>query len=94
MDGGEASSEASVVTATKLPWEVIDGVARSPDDDNSSQAAPSSPSSAASADFDTGALLWMRSEDEASAEKAKRRADSPRSPLCSNWGTMLIVSRI
>ena len=88
-------SEASVATATKLPWEVIDEVARSPDDDNSSQAAPNSPSSAASADFDTGALLWMRSEDKASAEKAnERKANSPRSPLCSNWGTMLIVSRI
>jgi hypothetical protein len=70
VDGREALSEAWRATVTKLPWEMIDGVARSPDDDSSSEAAPNSPSGADCKS--TGS--WFRGCRKAAAETTKRKA--------------------
>jgi hypothetical protein len=65
VDGREASSpEAS-------NWTLIDGVARTPDDD-SSEATPNSPSSACY----PSSRSWILSYEKADAETSKRKADA------------------
>ena len=88
VDGRAVSSEASMATVAKPPWQMINGVAmtpewnknksvakkKKPDEDSSSEDTCSSPRSATSEDF-TGMLLWMRSENKAYAEITKRKAE-------------------
>jgi hypothetical protein len=63
VDGREASSSN---------WALIDGVARTPDDDSSSEAAPDSLSSA---DHDSSGS-WFHSCRKADVETTKRKADA------------------